>query len=467
MFYPESIAIVGASRDVRKTGYGWTKGLIDVGFNGSIYPVNPNGGELLGLKIYSNLKEIPGTIDYVIVTIPREAIPNLLDDCAAKKAKVIHFFTAGFNEIGDTASHKLEDELRKKVYQNAFQIIGPNCIGAYCPEHKLPYGPGGMIGKNGEVGFIAQSGGVGAKLVELGMAQGIKYSKGISFGNGIILDSTDFLKYMAADPKTSTIGAYLEGSRDSRRLFNTIKESTKTKPVIIWKGGRTDVGATAARSHTGALASPAAIWSAALKQANAIEVSSLEELADTLLIFQQLHQWQGKGVAVVGGLADGGGGISVAAGDACSELGLNIPPLSIQTIQKLANLLGQIGSILGNPVDISQGGSKPHIIREAMKLVLADPSIDLVIIQEDVGILLSILPKEQVEEINNIFLDLITEQSKPLVLVLPSGVSEPERLQIESKFCQASIPVFTNMERATKAIMNLSQYSLYKTTKEG
>jgi acyl-CoA synthetase (NDP forming) len=464
IFYPKSIAVVGVSQSMLKTGSFWFKTIVDAGFSGNVYPVNPRGGQFLGSKVYTSLREIPETVDYVIVSIPREAIPDLLDDCAAKKVKVVHFFTAGFSEAGDTTGQELEEKLVRKARQGGFYIIGPNCIGTYCPESKIPYGPGGKIGKTGSVGFISQSGGIGENLVELGAARGINYSKGVSFGNGTDLDSTDFMEYLAADPKTSIIGAYLEGTRDGRRLFNTIKDVAKVKPLIIWKAGRTDVGAKAAMSHTGSLASSAAIWSAALKQVGAIEVSTLEELADTLLIFQQLGQWQGNSIAIVGGLADGGGGISVSASDTCAELGLNIPPLSPKTRQKLTSLLGHIGSILRNPVDVSQSSSNPTIIREALEFVLADSSIDLVIIQEDMGVLLQWLPWELVQAINVVFIDLRVKQGKPIVVVLPPGLAETERPETERELSQASIPVFPSMERAAKAIMNLGRYSHFQAT---
>jgi len=463
IFYPKSIAVVGVSQSMFKVGSFWLKAIIDAGFEGNVYPVNPRGGEFLGLKVYPSIREIPGIVDYVIVSIPREAVPNLLDDCA-NKVRAVHFFTAGFSEAGDTAGHKLEEELVRKAREGGFRIIGPNCIGTYSPESKVPYGPRGKIGKVGSLGFISQSGGIGEKLVELGVARGIDYSKGISFGNGIDLDSADFMEYMAVDQKISAIGSYLEGTRNGQRLFTAMREVAKVKPLIVWKAGRTEVGAAAAMSHTGSLASSAAIWSAALKQCGAIEVHGVEELADTLLIFQQLERWEGgdNGIAVVGGLADGGGGISVSASDACAELGLHIPPLATETRQKLTSLLGQVGSILRNPVDVSQSGSNPSIIRDVLGIILDDPSIELIIIQEDAGILLKYLPWEVAQAINTVFVDFRTKQDKPVVVVLPPGAAEPQRLEIEQALTQALIPVFPTMERAAKAIMNLSRYSRFQ-----
>lgn len=468
IFYPKSIAVVGVSQNVMKAGSFWFKTIVDAGFEGNVYPVNPRGGEFMGHKVYPALKAIPGPVDYVIVSIPREAVPSLLDDCADKKVKVIHFFTAGFSELGDSSGHKLEQELIKKAREGGFRIIGPNCLGIYCPESKVPYGPGGKVGKIGSVGFISQSGGIGEKLVELGTARGINYNKGISFGNGIDLDSADFMEYMAADSKISVIGVYLEGTRNGRRLFTTMKAVAQVKPLIVWKAGRTDVGAAAAMSHTGSMASSATIWSAALRQCGVIEVSSVEELADTLLIFQQLGHYEGGGggVAVVGGMADGGGGISVSASDACASHGLHMPPLSTETRQKLASLLGEVGSILLNPVDVSQSGSHPSKIRKALDFILAEPSIDLVIIQMDVGILLKYLPWSIVQDITGVFIGLRTGQNKPIVVVLPPGATEAERLEIEHQLAEAAIAVFPDMERAAKAVMNIVRYSHFRATLE-
>jgi acyl-CoA synthetase (NDP forming) len=463
VFYPKSIAVVGISQNIFKVGSLWLKALVDAGFRGAIYPIHPRGGEFLGLKVYTSIKEVPEVVDYVIVSIPREAVPELLDDCA-HKVKAIHFFTAGFGEAGDVTGRKLEEELIGKARQGGFRIIGPNCIGVYSPEVRVPYGPSGRIGEVGSVGFISQSGGIGEKLFELGLARGIKYSKGISFGNGIDLDSPDYMEYMAVDPKVSVIGTYLEGTKNGHRLFTTMKDVARLKPLVVWKAGRTGVGAAAAASHSGSLASSAHIWSAALRQSGAIEVRDVEELTDTLLIFQQLGplKVKGNGIAVVGGLADGGGGISVSASDACAELGLDIPRLHSETRRKLTNLLGQVGSILHNPVDVSQSGSNRSVIKEATSLVLADQSIGLVIVQIDAGILLKYFPWELVESIFTAFIELRAEREKPIVIVSPPGTDETRRIDMERQMALASIPVFPTMKRAAKAIINLSRYSRFQ-----
>lgn len=465
IFYPKSVAVVGASATSIKAGSLWVWALKSAGFPGLIYPVGASGGRIADLEIFPNLRLVPGEIDYVIVAIPRQSVLELLDDCAAKNVKAVQFFTAGFSEIDAQQGRKLEEQMLEKARQGNIRIIGPNCIGVYCPEHKIPF-PLGILGENGSVGFVSQSGGIATKLVTTGIARHINYSKGVSFGNGIDLDASDFLQYLAADPKTKVIGAYLEGTRDGARLFNTMKEAAKVKPLVVWKGGRTEAGAQAAMSHTGSLASSAAIWSAMLKQAGAIEVHSLEELTDTLLIFQQLRHWQGTSAAIIGGLADGGGGNSVAAGDACMENGLKIPPLSFETKQKLSELLGEVGSILRNPVDVSQAQFRGlAALFQAIDLIARDTVIDIVLIQEDIDILLPIYSRKGLEEINEFLIELGSRQNKPIIVVLPPGSAESERLQIEQKLLTASIPVFCSMEHAAKAICRLNQYSCWQEAK--
>ncbi len=455
VFYPRSIAVVGASSDERKSGAKWVIGLRAAGYAGTIYPVSARGGTVAGLEIARSLSSIESDIDYVIASVPSNSVLDLIEECIRKKTRVVQFFTAGFSETGSREGKQLEERMLHRARESGLRVVGPNCIGSYCPEARIPLGPSllGKVGSPGNIGFISQSGGIAAKLVEIGVARHIQFSKGISVGNSIDLDTSDFLEYFAADSKTRAVGAYMEGTRDGQRLFRTLQAVCQVKPTVVWKGGRTDAGAAAALSHTGSLASSAPVWSAMLRQAGAIEARSIEELSDCLLLLQQLGEFRAENVAIIGGLADGGGGISVSGSDACNDNALAVPELSPSTKESLKALLGEVGSILRNPVDVSPAQFRGlDTLFQAIRLVAEEPAIEIAVIQEDMDIMLSFLSAHETADINAFLARLRQECKKPFVLVLPPGSAETERIGAESQLLQAGVPVFPTMARAARAI---------------
>jgi predicted CoA-binding protein len=247
IFYPRSIAVVGASTDERKMGSRWVAGLLFAGFKGVVYPVNPSGGEIMKLKIYPRLTDIPWPVDLVICCIPRTQVLDLLNDCAAKQIGTIYFFTAGFRETGEPEWLWVEEEMARRAHEGGFRIIGPNCIGISCPEQGIPYGPSPMVNKIGLAGFISQSGGHAGKMAAISLTRCIGFSKVASIGNCCDLGSADFLEYMAWDPKTGVVGMYLEGPRDSARLFE-VYGSIPRSSQILRKMIRLIVSVTAALS---------------------------------------------------------------------------------------------------------------------------------------------------------------------------------------------------------------------------
>jgi len=454
VFYPKSIAVVGASPNPVKFGNRYLEGLINAGYKGKLYPVNPSGGEISGLKAYPTVKDIPDPVEYVIVSIPAQYVLDVLDDCGEKRVKVVQFFTAGFSETGEEEGRRLETEMVKKAKEGGFRIIGPNCIGVYSPAHLMPYGPMPTLGEVGTVAFISQSGGHAGRVIEIGLRRGVRFSKVVSFGNGSDLDSVDYLEYLTVDPDTRIIGAYLEGMRQGRRFLQLAKEISKTKPMIIWKGGRTEAGAEAAASHTASLAISDTIWSAVLNQAGVIRVDSLEELADTLLTFQHFPPFLGDNVAIVAGLAGGGGGESVSSTDACASVGLNVPPFTEETRSKLKPILPPAGCILRNPLDMGGVGGILDVLEKTMDIVVSDPRIDLVIVNEHMDQLALWLPKETLEAMNDIFIRF--RRVKPLVIVSPPGLASDDRMELERKLSAAQVTVYPSLDRAAKAIANMN-----------
>lgn len=459
VFHPRSIAVVGASSDPRKSGAKWVTGLRAAGYAGAIYPVAASGGRIAGLDIYPSLSAVPGDVEYVVASVPARSVLQLLDECVSKRARFVHFFTAGFSETGSSEGEDLERHMLEVAHRGGLRIIGPNCIGNFCPAAGIPLGPvpAGKTGLPGTVSFISQSGGMGAKLVEYGFGRQIRFSKGISVGNCIDLDTSDFLDYFAHDEDTRFIGAYLEGTRRGRRLYESLCRASAAKPTVILKGGRTEAGSAAARSHTGSLASSPPVWSAMLHQAGAIEARNLEELADCLLLLQQLGPIRTRNVGIVGGLADGGGGISVSGSDACNDNGLSVPPLHPRTRERLLDLIGEVGSILRNPVDVSPAQFRGlDVLHEAIRVVASDDGIDLLIIQEDVDIMHSFLGVDETREVNECLVKLPQETTKPVVIVLPVGSTEAHRVAVEEQVLAAGIPVFPTMARAARAVSLVS-----------
>ncbi len=460
VFNPGSIAVVGASSDARKSGAKWVLGLKAAGYRGALYPVSSGGGRIADLEIFTSLSAIPDDVECVIASIPVRSVLDLLDECITKRVRVVQFFTAGFSETGSADGKALEREMLERARRSGLRILGPNCIGSFCPECGIPLGPSplGRTGVPGHVSFVSQSGGISAKLVEYGIARQMHFAKGVSVGNSIDVDASDFLRYFARDDVTHVIGAYLEGTRDGRGLFSALRETCAVKPTVIWKGGRTEAGAAAARSHTGSLASSAPVWSAMLRQAGAIEAANLEELSDCLLLLQQLGPIRARTISIVGGLADGGGGISVSGSDACNDNGLEVPQLEDATRQRLLELIGEVGSILRNPVDVSPAQFRGlDTLYETIRVVASDRSSDLLLLQEDVDIMHSFLGLPETRKVNAFLSGLPQEMGKPLVMVLPGGSAEMHRVEVEEQLLAAGIPVFPTMARAARAIALVTQ----------
>ena len=457
VFYPQSIAVVGASKKSNKQGTAYLEGLLAAGYEGKIYPVHPSEKEISGLEAYPSVSAIPYPVDYVIVCVPKHSVLEVLDDCAGK-VKAVQFFTAGFRETGTEEGLRLEEEIARKAREGGFHVVGPNCIGVYSPTARVSCGPTSYMGEPGSVAFISQSGGHAERIIKIGIARGIGFSKGVSFGNGCDLDSVDYLEYLAIDPETKIIAAYLEGVRQGRRFLELIKEISPKKPVVVLKGGKTEIGAIAAASHTGSMDASDVIWSAALKQVGAIKVGSIEELMDTVLALNHLFSFTGRNVALISGLAAGGGGDSVSAADGCISMGLKMPAFTETTRSELKVVAPMPGTILRNPLDLSGMGRNLQILENSLELVAADPNIDVVIVQGYTDDIVGFYPPGTIDSMSNLFIDFRKRQSKPIVIVLPPGLAEAERLRIEKKLSAAQVPVYSDLERAAKALVNVSQY---------
>ena len=345
-FKPRTIAIVGASNDKGKIGYSDLKYLIESGYKGKIYPINPKEEMVQGYKAYRSVLDVPDSIDRAAIIVPIKFVPAVVKECAEKGVKVVQIYTSGFGEEGKEGK-LLECHLLSIVRESGMRIIGPNCIGTYCPS-------GGISFTNshsfipGNIAFVSQSGGITVDIINRGEILGIHFSKVISVGNCIDLNSVDFLEFLADDDETKAIGMYIESVKDGKRLLDVLKKVTFKKPVVILKGGRTEAGNQSVASHTGSLAGSYEIWKALFKQTGVIAVESIDEMLIVLQSIQYIRPFKDGKLAMLGN----GGGATVLATDYCEEINLKLASLSNESVAKLRDL-GVAGlNRNSNPIDL-------------------------------------------------------------------------------------------------------------------
>jgi acyl-CoA synthetase (NDP forming) len=449
------VAVVGASPP-EKDSYAtfMVQSFQDAGFP-AIYPINPRYSEILGLPCYPDLVSVPGVVDHVVVCIPAEAALGLLDDCARKGVRSVHFFTAGFSESGSAERAGLEKAMLEKAKQGNFRIIGPNCVGLYVPGSrvtfwtKLPLEPG-------PIAFLSQSGGNAQDLPYLGEHRGLRFSKVVSYGNALDIGDCELLEYFTADPETAIIAAYIEGVKDGERFLKALKTATARKPVVIYKGGITRAGGRATKGHTASMTSSVDVFAVACRQCGAILVENMDELMDTLvtLRFMPLDSL-GKGVVIMGG----GGGPSVLASDELELAGLSVPQLAPDIQAELRKHLPLAGSIFSNPVD-SNPLTVPDIVAKTVPVVLSQPDIDMVAYH------LGFHPisrwgfrgfdsEKFIGPFIKAFQSAMKASGKQVFLVMrpaPDPRGYEEFVKVEQAFSKAGIPVYISMRGAARAL---------------
>jgi len=372
IFHPKSVAFVGisTSNPVHWTRTFWDS-LREFQFEGLLYPVNPRGGEIDGYTVYRSLEEVPEQVDYVISTVNAKVAPAIVQSCARKGVKAIHFCTAGFDETGEPGSEGLQERLAALARETGVRIIGPNCMGIYCPESHLSYDTG-FEKEAGSVGFISQSGGNSIYVVREAGWRGVRFSKVISFGNACDLNECDFLEYMIDDPKTAMIAIYLEGVKDGQRLVRLLGRASGRKPVILIKAGLGEAGARAASSHTASLAGDDAIWNALCRQFNIIRPANVEEMVDVLVTLTHMPDPGGRNAVLIGL----GGGASILLTDDFEGQGFRLPPLPEHVRQELMGFSQLAGNMLRNPIDYSQDMMESDSLVRAVQVLTAWDGID-------------------------------------------------------------------------------------------
>lgn len=454
-FNPKCVAVIGDNGRLR-----WLRNQST--FQGKLYsvqisPEQIKAIEALGIKNYTSLLDVPEEVDLAIVAVPRKVTPQILDDCIKKGIAAAHLFTAGFKETDTEEGKRLQETLVARAKEANFYLIGPNCMGIFNPAIGLRQNDVQYVGSPGAVGFISQSGAHAVNFSVEAHQEGLDINKSVSFGNGAVLDAPDYLEYFAHDDGIKVIGMYLEGVHDGKRFMSVLRETSRIKPVVIWKGGRTREGQRAIASHTGSLSIGQTIWETAVSQCGAINVYDLEELIDTLKALLYLPPIQGSRV----GIAGGSGGQSVAITDAFAESGLEVPRLSHESYKELGEFFILIGSGYGNPIDI--GGANRPQTKRIIGILEKDANVDnlafVVTVRTDGRTTV------QIADDAAMVIDIKRKTSKPVIAINPVYISNnPERAkEISSRLQADGVPTFNTFERGARALKNaLDYYKLHR-----
>ena len=459
-FNPGSVAVVGVSRKIGAFGGAlFLRQYRESGFRGALYPIHPEADEIDGLRAYPNLSSLPEVPELVILAVKAKLVPSVLEECARVGARHIHIFASGFSEIGTREGAERERRITAIARQNGLLVIGPNCMGPYCPSSGLTAW-GAVPGKPGPIGVISQSGGLTQRLTEYLYSLGIGTEKAVSMGNAAVLEGPDYLEFMAEDDRIQTIAMYLESAGDGRRLLHLAREVGKKKPIVIWKGGESDVGARTVASHTGSMAGERRLWDALFRQTGAVQARSMNDWADALLALCLLPAPRGKGVFLIGG----GGGSSVSNGDTCVHHGLEVPRLSEPTMERLRETVPTAGSIAGNPLDEWPIFDDPEYLLEILGLAYADPEVSMVMVDRMVPRAAFHMSGDA--SLTQEVVDLVTRNQKPTVFTIDCDGGDADLTArgtaLRAEICRAGIPAYPSLRRAAWALSQLHSYHAHR-----
>ncbi|MBU2547902.1 MAG: CoA-binding protein [Proteobacteria bacterium] len=464
IFHPRSIAVVGATNELFRGATGFLKCLMDMGFEGRLYPINPRIQESMGLRAYPSLSDVPGPVDHVIVGVPAREAPTIIEDAVEKGVHSVHFFSSGFSELDTREGDALQTEMTSRA-RGKVRIIGPNCMGLYNPKVKLAFEEG-QPAVSGGAGFVSQSGGLATAFVQNAVSEGNYCSKVASIGNSSDLKLTDFLEYLSEDDETETIGLYIEGlgPGEGRAFMDALRAAARRKPVLIWKGGLTDSGARAAFSHTAALAGTGHIWPALVRQFGGILVDSVEEMHD----FIKLYRLMPPPASTRSCLVAFGGGCSVTYADLCTWEGIELPALGPDTRQALSEYIAPIGTMTVNPVDVSASGWLPGVLGKTAMAVGADSAVDSVIVISQMVFAgnmsrrMGIDPRKVIEHQAEDVGAAARLMKVPVMCANPAAheglEAEDIRLHLKKAMEENGVPSFPDIRRTIKALRRYHDY---------
>ncbi len=430
LFNARSVAVVGASANPEKLGFEILNNLINMGYSGPIYPINPKADEILGRKAYPSLTAVGQPIDLIGVIVPGQLAPGVIEEAGKLGVKNAVVISGGFREIGND---DLEAALVAAAQAGGVGIIGPNCQGINYPANQLCLSwP--LIKRKGGLALICQSGTIAAALGDRAEKEGIGIAGLVALGNRCDIDESDLIEFFAADPNTDAIAVYLEGVRDGGKFMEVGLRAGKKKPVLVLKGGRTERGRKAAESHTRSIAGRGEIFDAALCKVGFEKVESIDELYDCAKVLATEKKRPGRRVQVL----TSSGGSGIVAVDILDDLGLDVAPLSEASRRRLAEVLPS-HCVVGNPLDLT-GDTPAERYREAVEaLAETEPGIDLYLL----------IFGDPIPRATENCLELKRKVGRPIIACYIGG-GEVEAVEFP-KLNGAGIPTFPTPERAARA----------------
>ena len=445
-FSPESVAVIGASREKGKVGHDILKNLINFGYKGKIYPVNPHAESILGIKTYANLKSINDRIDLAVIVVPARQVLDVVNECMENGTDSVIVISAGFKESGIEGA-AIERELYQKIKEHSIRMLGPNCLGLIDTRSSLNVSFAADMPAKGNIAFFSQSGAICTSILDWAVSECIGFSKFISMGNKTDIDEVDLIKVMCEDDHTKVVLGYLEGVKNGIEFINAAKALTREKPVILVKSGGTSAGARAASSHTGTLAGSENALDAACKQSGILRAMTIEELFDYARIFSQQPLPKGPRIALI----TNAGGPGIIAADAVERSQLKMASFSRNTIDTLRSFLPSIANVY-NPVDII-GDAKEDRYKFVIEKVIEDPNTDIVLI------ILTPQAMTEIEKTAEVISEISSKTDKTIVTSFMGGKRIESGLKI---MCQKKVPNYTFPERAITAVEAMYKYTLWQ-----
>lgn len=442
LFEPQSIAVIGAAREEGKLGNIILRNLVNSGFTGPLYPVNPKADEILGMKCYRSIMDIPGPVELAVIVVPSRIVPPVLEEAGKKGVKASIIITAGFKEVGKEGA-ELERKVGDIARRYGMRVLGPNCLGLINTHHNMNATFTRNYPIKGRIAISSQSGAICTSILDWAKKTKIGFSKFISVGNKVDVDEADLLEYLGKDDQTQVIGMYIEGVNRGQEFLRQASETTKTKPILALKSGRTSSGAKAASSHTGALSGSDAVYEAALQQSGVVRAKTIDEFYDLLQVFGRMPLPDGDGVAIV----TNAGGLGVMAADATSDFGLRLASFESETIEKLKSYLPPEANVY-NPVDVL-GDASAERYEFAINAVLDDPNVSMVVVV--------LAPTDTVDimAVANIVATFAGRTTSPLVAAFVGGEDCDQGIEV---LREAGIPSYESPDRALKALSAMVQY---------